>query len=249
MPDNLQFDHAEPSSGASPSSGTISCAVCKSLLPETYHVVNGHIVCDKCRRDAEADWNRGGAAGRFGKALGLGILATIGCAVLWYAVLKFTNSQFGLLAILVGWVVGTAVMKGSNGRGGWRYQALAIFLTYTSIVSSYVPFIIEGFREQSVQTAKVAASPDKAIAPADSIALIADSATGGAATANIGPLAFVIGVVVLIGVLYASPFLMGQSIIGYLIIGFALYMAWKINLKTELSVSGPHQVSTSGAPA
>ena len=242
MPDNLQFDHAEPSPGASSSSGTISCAVCKSLLPETYHVVNGHIVCDKCRRDAEADWNRGGAAGRFGKALGLGILATIACAVLWYAVLKFTNSQFGLLAILVGWVVGTAVMKGSNGRGGWRYQALAIFLTYTSIVSSYVPFIIEGFREQSVQTAKVAASPDKTI-------VTADSTTGAATAAEIGPLGFAIGVVVLIGVLYASPFLMGQTIIGYLIIGFALYMAWKINLKTELSVSGPHQVSTSGAPA
>jgi hypothetical protein len=242
MPDNLQFDQAEQT-------GAISCKVCGRSLPDQYHVVNGHIVCDTCRRSAEADWNRGGAAGRFGKALGLGILAAIGCAVLWYVVLKLTDSQFGILAIVVGFVVGTAVHKGANGRGGWRYQALAIFLTYTAIVSSYVPFIVEGFRERSAQATKVALSPDKTTVPVDSTALTTDSTARAATASTIGPLGFVIGVVVLVGVLYASPFLMGQSIIGILIIGFALYMAWKINRRTELSVSGPHQVSTSGAPA
>jgi hypothetical protein len=240
MPGNLQFDRVEPRPGAL--SGTMSCSVCGNLLPDTYYVVNGHIVCDKCRRGVEADWNRGGAAGRFGKALVLGMLATIGCSLLWYAVLKATDSQWGILAVVVGLVIGGAVRKGSNNRGGWRYQALAIFLTYTAIVSSYVPFIIEGMREHSAEVTK--ASP-----AADSTA----SATTAAAptTADtVGPLGFVIGIVLLLAILYATPFLMGvQNLIGILIVGFALYEAWKLNRRAELRVSGPHQVSTSAAPA
>ena len=70
----------------------------------------------------------------------------VACSLLWYIVLKLTDSQCGLLAVVVRRVVGGAVRKGSNGRGGWRYQALAIALTYTAIVSSYVPYVIEGVR-------------------------------------------------------------------------------------------------------
>lgn len=246
MPDNLQFDRVEPRPGAL--SGTMSCAVCGNLLPDTYYVVNGHIVCDKCRRTAEADWNRGGSAGRFGKALGLGILATIACSLLWYAVLKATDSQWGILAVVVGLVVGGAVRKGSNNRGGWRYQALAIFLTYTAIVSSYVPFIIEGMREQSAEVTK-ASTPDKSqlVRPVADSTVSATTASASTTTEKIGPLGFVVGILVLLAVLYVTPFLTG--LIGILIVGFALYEAWKLNRRAELRVSGPHQVSTSAATA
>lgn len=194
MPDNLQFERAEQT-------GTPSCSVCKSPLPDQYYVVNGHVVCDGCRRAVAEEWVQGGA-GRVGKAIGLGVLATIACSVAWYLVLKLTGSEFGILAIVVGFVVGGAVRKGSNGRGGWRYQALAIFLTYTAIVSSYVPYLVD--RER----------------PAETVVL-----------------------------LYSLPFLMGfQNLIGLLIIGIALFEAWKLNVRSELSVSGPHRVSTNSAP-
>jgi hypothetical protein len=238
MADNLQFDRAE--------TGTISCSVCGSLLPDQYYVVNGNIVCDKCRRSAEAEWNRGGAAGRFGKALGLGILATIACSIVWYAVLKLTGYQLGILAVVVGLIVGGAVRKGSNGRGGWRYQTLAIFLTYTAIVSSYVPFLIEGMRERSAEVTKAAISPDKTQG-APAAAPPADSTAATATEPKITPIGFVIGVVLLLALFYVAPFF--QGIIGILIVGFALYEAWKLNRRTNLSVSGPHQVSTSPAPA
>jgi hypothetical protein len=237
MPGNLQFDRVEPRPGAL--SGTMSCSVCGNLLPDTYYVVNGHIVCDKCRRGVEADWNRGGSAGRFGKALGLGILATIACSLLWYAVLKATDSQWGILAVVVGLVIGGAVRKGSNNRGGWRYQALAIFLTYTAIVSSYVPIIIEGMREQSAEVTKASPAADSTVS-----ATTADAST---TTEKIGPLGFIVGMLLLVAILYATPFFTG--LIGILIIGFALYEAWKLNRRAELRVSGPHQVSTSAATA
>ena len=253
MPDNLQFDRAEPSPGAAGLTGTLACKACGSLLSDTYFVVNGHIVCEKCRRSVEADWNRGGSAGRFGKALVLGVLAMIVCSLVWYLVLKATDSQWGILAVVVGFVIGGAVRKGSNNRGGWRYQTLAIFLTYTAIVSSYVPFIIEGMREHSAEVTKASPSANKTLPPpvADSTtATTTTTATTSADDPKIGPLGFVIGVVLLLGILYATPFLAGlENLLGVLIIGFALYEAWKLNRRTELRVSGPHRVSMTGAPA
>lgn len=236
MPDNLQFERAEQT-------GTMSCSVCKSSLPDQYHVVNGHVVCDRCRRAAEEEWVQGGA-GRLGKAIGLGVLATIACSLAWYLVLKMTGSEFGILAIVVGFVVGGAVRKGSNGRGGWRYQALAIFLTYTAIVSSYVPYVLEGARQQRVEMATDSLRPDSSSLTTDSAATAANSVS------KKNPIA--IGVALIIGIvlLYAFPFLMGfQNLLGLLIIGIALFEAWKLNVRTELSVSGPHRVSTSSAPA
>ena len=61
----------------------------------------------------------------------------------WYAILKLLNMELGLIAIVVGLMVGFAVRWGSEGRGGWLYQGLAILLTYCSIVSTYMPFIIQ----------------------------------------------------------------------------------------------------------
>jgi hypothetical protein len=247
MPHNLQFDRAEIERGASGLTGTMTCSVCGSVLKDSYYVVNGHIVCDRCRRSAEADWNRGGAAGRFGKALVLGILATIACSVVWYVVLKATDTQWGILAVVVGLVVGGAVRKGSNGRGGWRYQTLAIFLTYTAIVSSYVPLIIEGMRERGAQGTK-ATTPADQLSP--SMPAATTDSTAATSRDSKGPIGFVIGIVILLAILFAMPFLAGiENLIGILIIGFALYEAWKLNRRTELSVSGPHQVSAAGAPA
>jgi hypothetical protein len=225
---DLQFDRAEPAQGQA----GMTCAACQRTISESYFEVNGQVVCASCRQVLEDQWQRGGSAGRFGKALGLGLLAMIACSTLWYVVLKLTDAQWGILAVVVGFVVGGAVRKGSNGRGGWRYQTLAILLTYTAIVSSYVPFAIEGFRENSAEVGKAADAPEAA-----------------AATEPAGAVAIVIGLVALLALLYAAPFLAGlQNAIGILIIGFALYEAWKLNKKVELRITGPYQVAGGPAP-
>ena len=234
MPDQseLQFDRAEPTGGPAGS----TCAACRRPITGTYFEINGSVVCSSCRDGVIAQWTGGGSAGRFAKALGLGLLAMVGCAIVWYAVLKLTNSQWGILAVVVGLAVGTAVRKGSNGRGGWRYQALAIFLTYTAIVSSYVPFIIEGMREGSAEVAS-----DSLVKAESEKAAVVEPPSAGA---------FALGIVFLLGLLYATPFLAGlQNAIGILIIGFALYEAWKLNKKAELRITGPYQVGAGPTPA
>jgi hypothetical protein len=59
----------------------------------------------------------------------------------------------------------------------------------------------------------------------------------------------VFAIVLLLGFLYALPFLPGvASVLGILIIGIALYEAWKLNRKVELTVTGPHRLAAAGAP-
>ena len=244
MPDQgeLQFDRAEPTGGPAGS----TCAACRRPITGTYFEINGHVVCASCRDGVIAQWTRGGSAGRFAKALGLGVLAMVGCSIVWYAVLKLTDSQWGILAVVVGFAVGTAVRKGSNGRGGWRYQALAIFLTYTAIVSSYVPFIIEGMREGSAQVADTTGATTTATS--DSLVKVESEKAAAVQLPSAG--AFALGIVFLLGLLYATPFLAGlENAIGILIIGFALYQAWKLNMKAELVITGPYQVGASPTTA
>jgi len=41
----------------------------------------------------------------------------------------------------------------------------------------------------------------------------------------------------------AAPFLAGaQNLIGLLIIGFALWEAWKFNARRQVPISGPYQI-------
>ena len=56
-----------------------------------------------------------------------------------------------MVAIVVGILVGYAVRWGARGRGGWVYQALAVLLTYGSIVVTYIPPVVRGFREQEAE--------------------------------------------------------------------------------------------------
>jgi len=235
---DLQFDRAEATGGPAGS----TCAACQRPISDTYFEVNGQVLCASCRNIVEDQWNRGGSAGRFGKALGLGLLAAIGSAIAWYAVLKLTDAQWAILAIVVGLAVGAAVSKGANGRGGWRYQTLAIFLTYTAIVSSYVPIIIEGMRERSAQVSDEAtARPDSLVKVNSEKAAVAEPLSAGA---------FVLGIVFLFGILYATPIAVGfESPIALLIIGIALYEAWKLNKKAELKITGPYQVAGRPTPA
>ena len=72
-------------------------------------------------------------------------------------------------------MVGGAVHKGSEGRGGWLYQLLAIFFTYSAICASYagvhlVPAIMERVDQKQPPVVEAVAKPgeeDEAMAEPD----------------------------------------------------------------------------------
>src|SRR5919204_2135495 len=150
MSEALQFEKAEYTDATA----AVACVGCQGSLRETYFAVGDRILCRGCAEKLREELaNQGSRAGRVLRAIGAGAGAAAVGSLLYYAVLALTGYEFGLIAIVVGYAVGVAVRWGSKGRGGWAYQGLAIALTYLSIVTAYVPSIIQGFREAKIESA------------------------------------------------------------------------------------------------
>lgn len=235
-PADVQFDRAEYAGDAEDKP---RCAACKTALWSSYYAVNGKTVCEKCKTDLELSRGEGSGIGRFLRASLYGFGAGLVGAGIWYGIRAATGLEIGFIAIVVGLMVGGAVRKGSNGRGGWRYQALAMFLTYGSIVSTYIPMIIGQFRQdwsQKEEAKKHAAAPNASAsaAPATAAPATAPAPAVNASAAAAGPAVHaspapgvsagaaeapptlgqaLVSVVVFVGIVvaiaFAAPFLMG----------------------------------------
>ena len=64
--------------------------------------------------------------------------AALAGSILWAAVAILFHVQLGIIAIVVGVMVGKAVRAGSRGLGGRPQQILAVLLTYFAITTSYM---------------------------------------------------------------------------------------------------------------
>jgi hypothetical protein len=234
MPDEtLQFDRAEYEQPAGPA----SCAQCQQQLSGSYYQINGVAVCPTCAEVLRAQWTGGSSAGRFIRASVAGAGAALLGALVYYGVGALTGYEFGLIAIVVGFAVGAAVRWGSNRRGGWVYQTLAIALTYIAIVSTYVPAIVAGIRNSQAQDA--AQSDQNTPGPKP----VAQTDTAAAQPPTLRD--FVVAILLLTAIACAAPFLAGiQNIMGLIIIAIGLYEAWKLNRRTGFEMTGPHTVGT-----
>jgi hypothetical protein len=226
---DLQLDRAEFDG-----QHATTCGACAVPLTTEYFEANGTTVCRSCCEQVRAIGTAGSSATRALRAFGAGVGAAVAGSILYYAILALTGYEFGLIAIVVGMAVGKAVNWGAYGRGGWRYQTMAIALTYVAIVSSYVPLIFAEAGKEVSATA-TAASAEAGAQPAET-----QSAADQPPTAS-GAL---IAIVMLTGLVLAIPFLGGaQNIIGLIIIGIGLYEAWKFNRKPQISITGPHAIA------
>lgn len=250
---NLQFDRAESGTAAATAS---ACVLCKKPLTTTYFEVNGKTVCPDCRTRLDAHWNAGSPAGRFLKALGLGAGAAVIGAAIYYVVGALTHAYWGIVAIVVGFLVGKAVRRGSNGRGGWRYQALAMALTYCSLVAAYAPPIFKAIGEQVDHTASQVADTTGAaativpLAAESAAARTANTPTAGSATQPKAPGAgaIITAFVLLAGLVLAAPIVSAiDSPIGFILIAIALYEAWKFNRRATYTITGPYRVAAPSA--
>jgi hypothetical protein len=236
-PPDLQFDRAEFAAA----SEAAACGMCGAAIHDAYYQVNEQVACEKCRWRVETEREGGSAAGRFVKAALFGVVAGALGAGLYFGVRALTGYEFGLIAVVVGLMVGGAVRAGSAKRGGVPYQILAMFLTYASIVSTYVPWIMDGLRAADTGQAEPAPAP---------AAAVADAKPGAPPPSGVAALPAPILVAIGFVLAFAAPFLMGiENIIGIVIIGIGLYEAWKINKKAALSISGPFRIADAKAAA
>ena len=116
----------------------MACGSCKSPLVTEYFAANQRPICGNCADEVKKVLSgQGSGAFRFIKAVLLGSGAALLGMAAYAAIMVFTDSEWSLVSIALGWFIGAAVRRGSMGRGGWRYQILAAFLTYTAICAAY----------------------------------------------------------------------------------------------------------------
>lgn len=225
----LQFHRAEPIGD----SGARRCIACQAPIAQTYYHSSGRVVCPQCAERIQQG-QQAPPAYSFPRALLFGAAAALaGCAI--YATVAIaTGMEIGLIAILVGVMVGKSIRRASGGFGARPQQILAVALTYFSITTSYIPVIIWDV----VHKSKIEASA---------------TANGGASSqpSNGQPVSPGKAVLYLLGVCALAPFLSltdgFSGIISLFIIFIGLRQAWKLTGRTEILIMGPYRAEDGSA--
>lgn len=249
----LQFETATPNvpADADSSQQGVTCVACQRTLREKYFDVNGQSVCALCRNEIaqHAETPRGWAV--LGRACLFGFVAAILGAVLYYAVIAITEFEIGIVAIAIGYMVGYGIRMGTRGRGGRRFQVIAVVLTYWAVGLAYTPFLFSELSKQDV-TEQASTDPTAPVdAPDPSDPPDAPDASDAADGPNEHGLPFAL--VVLLGISFALPVMtVAGSLPGGLISGaiivFGMLQAWRMTAVPQLVITGPYRIGA-GPPA
>jgi hypothetical protein len=224
-------------------SGGDQCKTCNQPVGATYYRVNGVTTCENCAKrvegarpkDRRAAFIRALFFGAGGALLGLALYATFEIATGWI---------IGYISLAVGYIVAKAMMMGSEGIGGRRYQITAAILTYVAVSLAAVPVIFwqVGKSHQTKGPSRLersASHTDSSGAPVD---LPPD-----AAPADPG-MTFLKAIIVLLGIGLASPFLAlsdpFSGAIGLFILFIGMKIAWKMTAGKPIEILGPFRSAT-----
>jgi hypothetical protein len=241
---NDSFSNPTPQFGTAEYGGPLEsnhCQYCKQPIAGNYYRINGAIACSTCAsithnekaKDTHAAFTRG---------LLYGIGAAIAGMILYATFEIATGIIIGYVSLAVGWMVGKAMMKGSNGVGGRRYQIAAALLTYAAVSLAAVPVMIHYARDHQRHAQTRQQSLD-----AEQHQLESESGQAPQSRPqprmNIGP---VLGRLVLFGL--ASPFLdvMGNlvgGLFGLVILFVGIRIAVRMTAGRPAEVFGPFDAS------
>jgi len=242
-----QFGTAEYKSASGPD----RCKSCQQELSGAYFRINGLLACEKCTRQLQAQTPKDTHAA-YVRGILFGVGGAIAGLILYSAFGIATGIRLGYIALAVGWLVGAAIKRGSNGIGGRRYQIAAVALTYAAVSLSAIPIGIYYILKEK-KPAQISHAPNSSPAPNSTVPGSAPSqddppASGQRSTAS---LASATGALLFAGL--ASPFLElaeGVSgLIGLVIIFVGIRIAWKMTGAPRIDILGPFQANAPPSPA
>jgi len=197
------------------------CKVCGQAISGVYYQVNGAKTCSKCAQrikdqlpqDSHAAFVRAILFGVGGAILGLGIYVGFALA---------TGLIAGLVSLAVGFIVGRAILMGSGGVGGRRYQVAAVLLTYIAVSLAAVPIALSQHTKHRSALSQSQVSETANSSPTMSVSKA-------------------VGTLALIGLV--SPFLglsnPMQGVIGLIILFVGIRIAWRMTAARQVSIQGP----------
>jgi hypothetical protein len=217
--ETLQFRKAEHGGAAA---GGPKCVICARPIVDSYYHAQGQVVCPACAKAVEAGQNAP-PVHTLAKSFAYGLGAALAGTALFSIVWMVTDYQLALIAILIGFMVGKAVRKGSKGLGGRPQQIMAVLLTYFSISASYIPVSVYHYSKEGSHKTEPVEQTNAA-------------AEGG----SLGGF-----LVSLLALAVAAPFMsLGQGLGGLLtlfIIFIGLQRAWQMTGRSNILVMGPYQ--------
>jgi len=213
------------------------CAACHQPITTRYYRVNNKMACEGCVLQLQQLPNDSHAAYVRGMLFGLGA-AIVG--LIFYAGFTIvTGLFFGYVSLAVGWLVGKAIMLGSKGIGGRRYQITAVAFTYAAVSLAAIPIWIHHYMKQEAAPSSIQSRQQQPSA---------DGQTGNqdqtqAPKPSVGA---VLLKLLLLGL--ASPFLALQDpvfgIICLVILMVGIRIAWQITAGSlKADIHGPYNVS------
>src|ERR1700691_554600 len=234
-----QFNTAEYTTSPGP------CQFCQQAIGGTYYRVNSATACPSCiekmRTDVAVDRHAA-----YVRALAYGIGAAV-LGIIGYALIAILLQGWVIsyMSIGVGWLVGTAMMKASNGFGGRRYQIAAVLLTYAAVSMAAVPIWIHFAGEHKPQTQQQRLEDEQRQVESGSGQQHQPPPAAEPAKPRLTLGAWLVRVT-LLGL--ASPFVEvwegGPSfgwLIGLVILFVGMQFAWKITAGRPLQIFGPFQ--------
>jgi hypothetical protein len=228
--------------------GNDHCQSCHQPIAGEYYRANDSMVCDRCAAQLRAELAKDTHA-IFMRALLFGVGAAVIGLIAYATFAIVTGIVIGYASLAVGWLVGKAMMKGSNGVGGRRYQIAAVLLTYAAVSMAAIPIWIHYAREhrQQQQSEQQKLREEQRQFEAESGRHSNNSNKDDAAPKSDQPrigFGTWLGKVAVLGL--ASPFLElwegGPNIgwaIGLLILFIGMRFAWRITAAPPLRIYGP----------
>jgi hypothetical protein len=246
MSSTPQFGTAEYKSASGPD----RCKSCQLELSGAYFRINGLLACEKCTRQLQAQTPKDNHAA-YVRGILFGVGGAIAGLILYSAFGIATGIRLGYIALAVGWLVATAIKKGSNGIGGRRYQIAAVALTYAAVSLSAIPvgiyYILKEKKPAQISHASNSSPAPNSTAPGSAPSQDDPPASGQRSAPSI---ASATGALLFAGL--ASPFLElseGVSgLIGLVIIFVGIRIAWKMTGAPRLDILGPFQANAPPAP-
>jgi hypothetical protein len=242
----LQFDRVvvAPTAADATHDAGVVCAACQSPIPTEYFDLGGHVVCGRCRHRLEvaAETPHGVLPLLVAGACGLG--AGIAGAIVYYSVIAIAHLEIGIVAILIGYMVGYGVRRGAGGRGGLRFQILAAALTYLSVAFAYTPLAISAVRDHRAR--EVAAQANgTTTAPAR----MTTTVRAGEAPRPIGILTLVALLGAFVATLPVAVILgnLPSSLLTLVIIAIGMRQAFRMTGAPVLEFRGPYRVGAQPA--
>jgi hypothetical protein len=217
------------------------CVSCNQPITGRYYRVNTRIACETCVQELERRQPKDSHAS-YVRGMLFGVGAAIVGLILYAGFTILTGLYIGYVSLAVGWLVGKAIMLGSGGMGGRRYQIAAVLLTYAAVSLAAIPIAIsysmkEKSESQSIQLKQQKPSTDSPGSRTDSAQT---KPSFGSAILQL----------LLIGL--ASPFLELQDpvhgVIGLIILLVGVRIAWKITVGSKrANIQGPYENSSAAA--